>query len=166
MGGDPSQFQSPDRPVEQVSWEDCQQFIAKMSERIPGLPLSLPTEAQWEYACRAGTDTATYAGDLQILGLTHAPVLDGIVWYGGNCGVEFDLSEGYEIRWGEKQYEFASGGTRLVAKKRPNAWGLYDMLGNVWEWCFDGRRTYTDESVRDPVGPAQRRATTGDIGAA
>ena len=159
MGENPSRFQAPDRLVERVSWEDCQQFVRRIAELVPGLKLSLPTEAQWEYACRAGNDTATYADDLQILGVNNAPVLDEIAWYGGNCGVEFDLSEGESTtdRNG-KQYEFAKGGTRSVAKKKPNGWGLYDMLGNVWEWCLDGKREYAAVTVRDPCGPQQASA--------
>ena len=86
MGNNPSRFKSPDRPVEQVSWQDCQEFCKKLNERVPGLDARLPSEAEWEYACRAGTTTATWLGDLQILGKNNAPLLDAITWYGGNCG--------------------------------------------------------------------------------
>jgi formylglycine-generating enzyme required for sulfatase activity len=138
MGQNPSRFRSPTRPVEQVSWDDCQEFLKRLNDRLEGLMLSLPSEAQWESACRAGTTTATYAGDLEFLGESNAPVLDGIAWYRGNCGLDFDLPEGFDMSsWHEKQYDFAHGGTRPVGQKRSNAWGLHDMLGNVWEWCAD-----------------------------
>ncbi len=138
MGETPSYFRSPTRPVEQVSWEDCQAFVQRLNSQLNGLELSLPSEAQWEYACRAGTIGATYAGDLEILGANNARLLDGIAWYGGNCGVGFELAKGYDISsWQEKQYESKTGGTHPVGRKAPNPWGLYDMLGNVWEWCMD-----------------------------
>jgi formylglycine-generating enzyme required for sulfatase activity len=153
MGNNPSRFKSPTRPVEQVSWDDSQVFLERLNERIPELGLSLPSEAQWEYACRAGTDTATYAGALEILGERNAPVLDPIAWYGGNSGVDFELENGHDMSsWPEKQYSSAKGGTHPVGLKRPNAWGLYDMLGNVLEWCEDGRREYQDKAVEDPQG--------------
>jgi formylglycine-generating enzyme required for sulfatase activity len=153
MDDNPSRFKSPTRPVEQVSWDDSQVFLERLNERIPELGLSLPSEAQWEYACRAGTDTATYAGALEILGERNAPVLDPIAWYGGNSGVDFELENGHDMSsWPEKQYSSAKGGTHPVGLKRPNAWGLYDMLGNVLEWCEDGRREYQDKAVEDPQG--------------
>jgi formylglycine-generating enzyme required for sulfatase activity len=112
MGSNPSTFRDPNRPVECVSWNDAQQFLNKMNALIPGLGLSLPREAQWEYACRAGTDGPNYAND--------AGKLADIAWFWENSGRQ----------------------TRPVATKRCNHWGLYDMLGNVWEWCADAPRHY------------------------
>jgi formylglycine-generating enzyme len=123
MGANPSRFQEEDsaeRPVESVSWEDCQMFIAKLNELLPGLALRLPTEAEWEYACRAGTDTPRYAQNL-----------GAIAWYDKN----------------------SKGETHPVKQRQPNTWGLYDMLGNVFEWCHDGQRDYTADAVVDPLGP-------------
>jgi formylglycine-generating enzyme required for sulfatase activity len=137
MRGNPSRFRSPTRPVEQVNFPEVQEFLDRLNALVPGLGLSLPSEAQWEYACRAGTDRATYAGDMLILGETNAPVLDAIAWYGGNSGVDFELEGEDSSSWRGKQYEHTRAGTRVVAQKVPNAWGLYDMLGNVWEWCAD-----------------------------
>jgi formylglycine-generating enzyme required for sulfatase activity len=120
MGTNPSHFKGGERPVERVSWEDCQGFIERLNGQLPGLSLSLPTEAQWEYACRAGTETARYAEELE-----------AIAWYEANSGNE----------------------THSVKQLEPNAWGLYDMLGNVLEWCQDGKRNYTEAVKVDPVGP-------------
>ena len=155
MGDNPSRFEDPQRPVERVSWDDVQTFLERVEGRQPGLALRLPTEAQWEYACRAGTETATYAGPLDILGLNHAPVLDAIAWYGGNSGYDLDLDLDQaedSSGWEEKQYENRRAATRRVGERRCNPWGLYDTLGNVREWCADGTRTYEAEHVHDPIG--------------
>ena len=159
MGKNPSRFESADRPVENVSWEEVQGFLAKLNGEISGLDLRLPTEAEWEYSCRAGTLGATWLGNLDIFGVNNAPVLDEIAWYGGNSGVDFDLPTGHDSSgWNEKQSDHSRAGTRRVKQKSANPWGLYDMLGNVWEWCHDGLREYSDQSATDPVGPTDVRA--------
>jgi formylglycine-generating enzyme required for sulfatase activity len=154
MGNNPSRFNSPRRPVERVSWNDVQTFLHTINAKIPGLDLCLPTEAQWEHACRAGTGTALYSGGIEILGANNAPALDPIAWYGGNSGVGYELEEGSDSsRWPEMQYPNRKSGTREVGKKKPNPWGLHDMLGNVLELCADGKRTYRADTVIDPLGP-------------
>lgn len=154
MGQNPSRFKSLRRPVEQVSFNDCQKFLETLNARQPDLELRLPTEAQWEYACRAGTETATWEGDAEILGVRNAPLLDEIAWYAGNSGVGFDLAEGeVSLAWSERQHPHERAGSREVKLKRPNPWGLYDMLGNVWEWCSDYWDHYSGRSRTDPTGP-------------
>jgi formylglycine-generating enzyme required for sulfatase activity len=157
MGENPSRFQDPQRPVEQVSWEDVQaRFLPALNARIPGFVL--PSEAQWEYACRAGTETALCTGPIEILGRYHSPALDPIAWYGGNSGVDYDLREAHETTgdwWEEMQYPTERAGTRKVRGKAPNAWGLYDTLGNVWEWCED---SWHDSYAGAPADGAPRKS--------
>jgi len=125
MGNNPSLFPGdPNRPVEQVSWDDAQAFISKLNT-MEGVKLyRLPTEAEWEYAARAGSTTIYYFGnDPKPLG-DHA-------WYRANS---------------ERR-------SHPVGQKRPNAWGLYDMLGNVWEWVQGWEGKYPSGPVTDPKGP-------------
>jgi formylglycine-generating enzyme required for sulfatase activity/serine/threonine protein kinase len=125
MGTNPSHFQGDDLPVEQVSWSDCQAFIGRLRLPAGGWRFALPTEAQWEYACRAGT-TGPYAGDLDAMG-----------WHKDNSGprpypFELTIDPKQQARVAK-----AGGMTHPVGAKLANAWGLQDMHGNVMEWCRD-----------------------------
>ena len=161
MGENPSRFLSDDRPVEHVSWIDCQKFIDRLNRQLGGLETRLPTEAEWERACRAGTTAAMWVGDLTLRGAHDAPELDAIAWYGGNSGVGFELDNGHDSSgWLEKQHPHTPAGTHPVGRKTPNPYGLHDMLGNVFEWCQDTAddnhcRPYTSEPAEDPVSPGQ-----------
>ena len=136
MGDNPSEIEGDDFPVECVSWDDAKAFCRKLNDlkrnELPaGYRFDLPTEAQWEYACRAGTTTALNNGK-NLTNDERCPNLDNVAWYCGNSGSK----------------------THSVGQKKPNAWGLYDMHGNVWEWCNDWHGGYPSGSVTDPTGPA------------
>jgi len=123
MEKNPSHFKGPQRPVERVTFHDCQQAITQLNQHLPGLAADLPSEAEWEFACRAGTDSAYHNGQDE--------GLEEFGWFGDN----------------------SDGGTHPVAEKAANTWGLYDMHGNVDEWCKDGQRGYQADAVSDPLGP-------------
>jgi formylglycine-generating enzyme required for sulfatase activity len=110
--------------VESVSWEDVQDFIRRLNERT-GRNYRLPTEAEWEFAARGGNNSLGY----QYAGGSN---LGDVAWYEGNAG----------------------GKTHPVGQKRPNELGLYDMSGNVWEWCHDWYGVYTPSAQTNPRGPA------------
>ncbi|MBF0451420.1 MAG: formylglycine-generating enzyme family protein [Candidatus Magnetomorum sp.] len=154
MGSNPSYFQNcgDDCPVDTVNWNNVQEFITALNEKEKTSAYRLPTEAEWEYAARAGSTTALYNGPIEILGYRNAPALDSIAWYGGNSCVSY--SGGYNCSsWSEKQYTCTSCGPHPVAQKQANAWGLYDISGNVYEWCSDWYNSYSTLPVTDPVGP-------------
>ncbi len=119
-----------DCPAVCVSWDDAQAFIAKLNQQT-GKSFRLPTEAEWEYACRAGSTTRFYWGDDP--GLDN---IDAYVWWKGTVAITDEQC------------------ARPVGRKRPNAWGLYDMAGNVFEWCQDWHGTYPDGTAIDPAGPS------------
>ncbi len=155
MGNNPSYFTDLSRPVEMVSWNDAVAYCAALTQRersagrlSAGYAYRLPTEAEWEYACRAGTTTAFHYGNELRSGMAN--------FYGY-----------YEYLVGDPYHYNASGTyldrTTSVGSYAPNAWGLYDMHGNVWQWCQDWYGAYSGVSVTDPVGPSSgsRRVIRG-----
>lgn len=133
MGTNPSQYKGDaNRPVERVTWRDCQEFFAELTSRykqqLGGLKVDFPTEAEWEYACRAGSEGKWCFGDDEAKVGEYA-------WYDQNSG--------------DKPHP--------AGQKKPNAWGLYDMHGNVWEWCSDWYGPYAAQHVTDPQGPVSGR---------
>jgi len=152
MGSNPSRFKDcgDDCPVEKVSWRDVQEFITKLNRIEGGNKYRLPTEAEWEHAAKAGSDSAFANGGISELKCGQDPNLDTMGWYCGNSGVSY--SGCYDASgWGGPK----CAGTHPVARKQPNAWGLYDMHGNVWEWCNDWFGDYPSGSVTDPAGPSK-----------
>ena len=154
--------QKDDVPVYNVSWNEATEFCRRLTQRerakglIPdGYEYRLPTEAEWEYACRAGTTAALPNGrDIRILGANNAPALDDISWYAGNSSVGFDGRGCDTSGWPEKQYPGGRAFARDVKGKQANRWGLYDMIGNVWEWCNDWYGDYPYGTAADPTGAA------------
>jgi formylglycine-generating enzyme required for sulfatase activity len=125
MEDNPSHFKGAKWPVENVSWEDCQQFIERLNHQTGKNIYRLPTEAEWEYTCRAGSITAYSFGD-------DKKRLGEYGWYSANAGGEI----------------------HPVGQKMPNPWGFYDMYGAVWEWCSDWYAPYPRGLVTDPAGPS------------
>jgi len=154
MGSNPSWFDKcgDNCPVERVSWNDAQKFIERLNQRENTNKYRLPTEAEWEYAARAGTNTALYTGNYELISENNAPALDPIAWYTGNSCADYEGANPCS-NVPNKQYNCEKCGPHPVAKKQANAWGLYDMLGNVWEWCQDWYGEYPANSVVDPTGP-------------
>lgn len=136
MEKNPSKIVGANNPVESVTYYDAKAFCDKINlkylNQLPqGYKFDLPTEAQWEYACRAGTTTA----------LNNGKEIKSI--WGDGTNID-------EIAWNNHISRYA---TQDVGQKKPNAWGIYDMHGNVWEWCRDWYGEYTEKEVTDPLGP-------------
>ena len=139
MGSNPSRFKGEDLPVEQVSWEDCHEFIGRLNA-LTGLSFKLPTEAQWEYAARGGNLSKGYK-------YSGSNNLGEVGWYWENSGDRVLTGE-----WKIKKVDRNHCRTHRVGEKQPNELGLYDMSGNVYEWCEDWYGNYSSDSQRDPLG--------------
>jgi formylglycine-generating enzyme required for sulfatase activity/serine/threonine protein kinase len=153
MGSEPSEWKDADRPVETVSWKDAVEFCRRLSadpdEKNAGRVYRLPTEAEWEYACRAGRTTDFSFGD-------DESRLQKYAWFANNSGAQ--KLDAYRI-WQqdedlyEEQIIANECQTHPVGEKKPNPWGLYDMHGNVCEWCSDRYGDYGNRAATDPQGP-------------
>jgi formylglycine-generating enzyme required for sulfatase activity len=141
MGANPSYTKGAKHPVDSVSWDDAMDFCRRVSQRT-GRSVRLPTEAQWEYACRAGTSTPFNTG--QTLPRTMAQYYCG--WSYPNIRVEVSGSDPV-----------------AVGSFPPNAWGLYDMHGNIFEWCSDYYGLYSAGGAVDPTGPTQGDANSSRV---
>ena len=123
MGSNPSKFKGENLPVENVSWDDCQVFVRKLNS-LTGQNFRLPTEAEWEFACRGGNNSLGYK-------YSGSDNIDNVAWFDCNSGRK----------------------THFVATKSPNELGIYDMSGNVWEWCSDWYDKYSSGAQANPKGP-------------
>lgn len=133
MGNNPSDFKDDTNlPVERVSWHDVQNFLRELQKLLPGCQVDLPSEAEWEYTCRAGTKTPfSFGGNINPQQI--------------NCNGDYAYAGGENGEYRAK--------TVTVKSLPANSWGLYEMHGNVWEWCKDGQRTYHEQAQVDPLGP-------------
>ncbi len=133
MGGNPSHFKGADRPVDSVSWNDARAFVDKLNSTAGAGRFRLPTEAEWEFTCRSGTSRSFFGGEINSMDCRNDDHLAPWGWYCYNSG----------------------DATHPVGQLKPNAWGLYDMHGNVGEWCSDyyDRNYYEYSPNRDPGGP-------------
>ncbi len=122
MGNNPSESKGDNKPVECVSWDDCQDFVIKLNQ-LTGKRFRLPTEAEWEYACRGGKKSRGYK-------YSGSNTIDDVAWY----------------------YDNSKRKTHPVATKSPNELGIYDMIGNVWEWCQDWNGSYSSAAQTNPTG--------------
>ena len=137
MGENPSTFNGDKNPVENVSWEEAVSFCKKLSEKT-GKTVRLPTEAEWEYACRAGSKTRFSFGDAD----------EDLHKYGTYC----DSSNTLGLPWQDKAHSDGFDKTAPVGSLTANKWGLYDMHGNVWEWVSDWYGAYEKGAATDPTG--------------
>ncbi len=132
MGDNPSYLKGDERPVDHVSWDDCQKFVSRLSQ-LTGKKFRMPTEAEWEFAARGGSKSVSYK-------YSGANEIDAVAWQWDNAG-----SKG-----GTMDY-----GSHVVKNKKPNELGIYDMSGNMWEWCSDWWGEYSDAPQTNPQGAAE-----------
>ena len=142
MGKNPSVFVARDHPVESMSWNDCQEFIIRLN-RMTGRNFQLPTEAQWEFAARGGNKSKGYK-------YSGSDSLDSVAWYWKNSGLR--PIEGTDEDWNIDKIKGNKCKTHSVKTKKPNELGLYDMTGNVWEWCCDWFESYSVDPQINPTG--------------
>ena len=144
MGSNPSNWKGSSLPVERVSWKDCQKFITRLNKKT-GRTFRLPTEAEWEFAARGGNKSKGYK-------YSGSNTLDNVGWYWKNSGDRY-LS-GTDKDWDWNKIKNNNGRTHPVKTKSPNELGIYDMSGNVYEWCQDWKGTYSSSVQTNPSGPS------------
>ncbi|HRI63732.1 MAG TPA: formylglycine-generating enzyme family protein [Polyangium sp.] len=145
VGTNRSYCPDPERPVEQVTWNECNDFTRKIELAM----IRLPIEEEWEFACRGGTSTATWCGNPEIQDSYRATLIDSIAWYRGNSQLKHEVAFG-DIGSVPLEPDMRGFGSQYVGQKMPNPFGLYDMLGNVYEWCSNKKALYSDHALVDP----------------
>ena len=146
----PSWTRGAEYPVQNLMWEDCQRFVRKINKQMPGVRVMLPTEAQWEYACRAGNLGAFSGNDVDELAW-HVEGHPAASTEGSFAEIDSWQPEKTWMKWGDPVPDDGWWHPHPVAGKKPNPWGFYDMHGNVAEWCRDGYGPYRGD-CKNPVG--------------